>query len=108
MTKKISKVTIYYDDGTYEEIKNSVSNTENKQDQTSVKWHDLMRPDYYQIKEYEVPKTAEPWKPYFTVASGDTGATGTYTYNITSTANAGPDYKYTITSTGNGNVDLSR
>ena len=103
MTKKINKVTIYYDDGTYEEIKTGVSDTQNQQNQTATPWYD-MRPDYYKIKEYNVSKDIPTYSPFF-VTSGD-ASPGAYT--ITSTANAGPDYKYTITSTGNGNVDLSK
>jgi hypothetical protein len=107
MTKKINKVTIYYDDGTYEEIKTGVSDTQNQQNKTTTPWPDL-RPDYYKIKEYDVIKETCPeyWKSPFVVTCEN--ASAPVTYKITSTGNAGLDYKYTITSTGNGNVDLSK
>ena len=107
MTKKINKVTIYYDDGTYEEIKTGVSDTQNQQNKTPAPWPDL-RPDYYKIKEYDVKKETSPgyWQSPFVVTCEN--ASAPVTYKITSTGNAGLDYKYTITSTGNGNVDLSK
>ena len=92
MSKKINKVTIYYDDGTYEEIKTGVSDTQNQEDKTPTPWPDL-RPDYYKIREYKEysPVTTKPYSE------------GTYSF-VT-----GSDYKYTITGISNGiNVDLSK
>jgi len=105
MSKKINKVTIYYDDGTYEEIKTGVSDTQNQEDKTPTPWPDL-RPDYYKIREYKEysPVTTKPyWEPPFTITCGSTPSEGTYSF-VT-----GSDYKYTITGISNGiNVDLSK
>ena len=107
-TKKISKVIVYYDDDTYEEIKNSPVDIQNKanKDFTLPSFVDL-RPDYYQIKEYQT-------KPPFTVTCETGSVPLNYTmaephnWNFTSTGNFSPDNKYSITSTGNGNVDISK
>lgn len=129
MTKKISKVIIYYEDGTYEEVKASVPDTQGEQNKTPVSpspvippYPDL-RPDYYKIREYTQPMwvspTVDPLTPPWTVTcdttanvplkytvSSDTRDMATWSF--TSTGNADNLNKYTITSTGNGNVDLSK
>lgn len=128
MTKKISKVIIYYEDGTYEEVKASVPDTQGEQNKTPVSpspvippYPDL-RPDYYKIREYTQPvwvsPTVDPLTPPWTVTCNSTdNVTLNYTINpnadtttwsFTSTGNADNLNKYTITSTGNGNVDLSK
>ena len=116
MTKKISKVIIYYDDGTYEEVKTSVFDPQNQQNKTPVSPSPVVpdfRPDYYQVKDWK-----DPWAPPWTVTcetgnvplkytvSSDTRDMATWSF--TSTGNADNLNKYTITSTGNGNVDLSK
>ena len=111
MTKKINKVTIYYDDGTYEEIKTGVSLTENQQDKTTTPWTtwpDITKYQYYTNKEYK-PEPAY-WQSPFLVTSLDASAGTSYT--MASAGFGAIDSsmidKYTITSSGNGNVDLSK
>lgn len=116
MTKKINKVIVYYDDGTYEEIKTSPADIPNQtvKDSTRPSFVDL-RPDYYKIKEYDTTPPAY-WKPPFTVTCETGSVPLNYTmtteepnnWKFTSTGNFAPDNKYSITSTGNGNVDLSK
>lgn len=125
-TKKINKVIVYYDDGTYEEIKTSPANIPNQavKDFTSPSFVDL-RPDYYKIRDwapsppyqptYVVPNV-DPSLPPWTVTCGTGSVPLNYTvtteeprnWKFTSTGNFAPDDKYSITSTGNGNVDLSK
>jgi hypothetical protein len=104
MTKKISKVTIYYDDGTYEEIKNSIPNIQDKQYKTTTPW----TPWPNVTKPYE-PGPAY-WKSPFVVTTTDSSAGTSYT--MASTGFGAIDSsmlnKYTITSSGNGDVDLSK
>jgi hypothetical protein len=122
--KTISKVIVYYDDGTFQEVTPSVHTSQNKEDksppQTSPVIPDL-RPDYYKIQEYTSPKfVPDPYTPPWTVTC-DTNANVPLKYtissdardmaswNFTSTGNFSNDNKYSITSTGNGiNVDLSK
>jgi len=107
-TKKINKVIVYYDDGTYEEIKTGVVDSQNQPNKNtfSTPFVDL-RPDYYKIKEYDTV-------PPFTVTCETGSVPLTYTmtepnnWKFTSTGNFAPDNKYSITSTGNGNVDISK
>lgn len=127
MTKKISKVIVYYEDGTYEEITHSVSTVPSEQNKKDVSPSPVVpdfRPDYYKIRDWGqptwVPTTdKKPWEPPFTVTcdasknvplnytvSSDTRDMATWSF--TSTGNADNLNKYTITSTGNGNVDLSK
>jgi hypothetical protein len=114
MTKKINKVIVYYDDGTYEEIKTGSVDTQNQPNKNtpSTPFVDL-RPDYYKIQEYDTTPPAY-WKPPFTVTCETGNVPLNYTvtepnnWKFTSTGNFAPDNKYTITSTGNGNVDLSK
>ena len=129
MTKKISKVIVYYEDGTYEEITHSVPAVQSEKDKEHVSpspvippYPDL-RPDYYKIREYTQPvwvsPTVDPLAPPWTVTC-DTNANVPLKYTVssdtldmatwsfTSTGNADNLNKYTITSTGNGNVDLSK
>jgi hypothetical protein len=115
MTKTISKVIVYYDDGTFQEVAPSVHTTQDKEDksptQTSpvIPQYPDLRPDYYKIREYTSPNP--PW----TVTCGTGSVPLNYTitqpdnYSFTSTGNFSNDNKYSITSTGNGiNVDLSK
>lgn len=78
--KKINKIIIYYDDGTYEEVKNSISDLQSEKDKINVV-SNLVIPNHF---EYNLSPV-------------------TYTES-----NFTPDYKYTITNTSNGNVDLSK
>ena len=122
--KKISKVIVYYEDGTYEEIAHSVPDVQSEKDKTNVSpspvippYPDL-RPDYYKIREYTQPvwvsPTVDPLAPPWTVTCDNGNVPLKYTigtdgtWSFTSTSNADNFNKYTITSTGNGNVDLSK
>jgi hypothetical protein len=118
-TKTISKVIVYYDDGTFQEVTPSVHTSQNKEDKSPPKTSPIrpdLRPDYYQIREYvstkHVPDSyTPPW--YVTCGTGNVPLNYTITqpdnYSFTSTGNFANDNKYSITSTGNGiNVDLSR
>ena len=121
MAKTISKVIVYYEDGTYEEVKTGANDSSNKQNPSDVKRSPItpdLRPDYTQIRDWPLnPPQVQPnqptWTPQYTretwpqpmvVTCGDTSST----YKFTSTGNFAPDNKYSITSTGNGNVDLSK
>jgi len=110
MTKKINKVIVYYEDGTYEEIKAGVDNASNKSNTPDVNTSPVtpdLRPDYYKIREYPVPThVPDPSILPWTITCG-TGSVPLH-YSFTSTGNFSPDNKYSITSTGNGNVDLSK
>jgi hypothetical protein len=95
--KKISKVIVYYEDGTYEEIKGSVSdlsNTQNKKNVTPNPVTPDFRPEIYKIREWNNTN------PLIATSHGS------WTYN--STSNFANDNKYSITPTGNVNVDLSK
>ena len=127
MMKKISKVIVYYDDGTFQEITHSVHPTQDKENKESPKTSPVVpdwRPDYQQIREwnpsvpyqptYVVPNT-DPSLPPWTVTCGTGNVDLKYTvtspdnYKFTSTGNFSNDNKYSITSTGNGiNVDFSK
>jgi hypothetical protein len=126
MSKKISKVIVYYEDGTYEEVKAGISNTPDKPNKENVSPSPVipdMRPDYYKIRDWGtptwVPNTGDPLQPPWTVTCKTTDnvplnytvssdARDMTTWSFTSTGNADNLNKYTITSTGNGNVDLSK
>jgi hypothetical protein len=124
MTKKISKVIIYYEDGTYEEVKAGVSDSQNKQNKEFISPSPVMpdlRPDYYKIREWNTPQwvpNTDPQPPWIvTCQSGNVPLNYTVssdhsnmeTWKFTSTGNTDNLNKYTITSTGNGiNVDLSK
>ncbi len=116
MTKKISKVIIYYEDGTYQEIENSVLGLPSKEDKKLASPSPVIpdfRPDTQQLRDWQ-----QHWAPPFTVtcSTGDVPLSytvssdprDTTTWSFTSTGNADNLNKYTITSTGNGNVDLSK
>jgi len=96
MTKKIDKVIVYYEDGTYEEVKASFNDSPYKPYTPNVNPSPVSPswvPQYTRDTHWPMPVTC----------TSDGG-----TYKFTSTGNFAPDNKYTITSTGNGNVDLSR
>jgi hypothetical protein len=90
MTKKISKIIVYYEDGTFEEIANSLSGVQSE-------------PDKKDVGTSPVAPTLTPhmWPPYppFTV---------TYSNGNVPLRHMIINDKYTITSTGNGNVDFSK
>ena len=117
-TKTISKVIVYYDDGTYEEVKVGISNAPNQPNTTTPVKTPVspdFRPDWQKIREWNPstpyqptfvsPHTGDPSLPPWTITCGTTGQN--LNWKVTSTGNAPLDYKYTITSTGNGNVDVS-
>ena len=80
--KKINKIIIYYDDGTYEEVKNSISDLQSKTDKINVFPTPIMpNPFDRDLNQYRY--TCPPCTSLH-------------------------DYKYTITNTSNGNVDLSK
>ena len=136
MTKKISKVIVYYEDGTYEEIKAGVSDSSGQPNKKDVSPSPVVpdwRPDYTQIREWNpstpyqpyqpptyVTPTVDPLLPPWTVTCSTGNVPLNYTvtsdsrnmempsWTFTSTGNADNLNKYTITSTGNGNVDLSK
>ena len=122
MTKKISKVIVYYDDGTFQEVTPGVHTSQDKENKEPVKTSPVtpdFRPDYYQIREYKnaptyVVPNADPSLPPWTVTCGTGNVTLNYSepesglYSFTSTGNSDNLNKYSITSTGNGNVDLSK
>ena len=107
--KKITKVIVYYDDGTFEEV---MSN-KNTLPVTPI------------IPQSPYSPNSPPWTPPFTVTSKNTGeftnspmilggpSSSTYSWSMgymdsmTATADGSPiTNKYTITSTGNGHVEL--
>lgn len=108
MSKKtISKVIIYYEDGTYEEVKAGFPPVQDKQDKSPVAPHPIdFRPDWQKVREWQepgvprptwvAPNTAQPWPGY---RPGDI---------YCDSANSTLEYKYTIAPTGNGNVDISK
>jgi len=94
MTKKISKVIVYYEDGTYEEITNNVLGQQSAPNKKIVETGPLTQPTQPWVPyTWYVPSTGKnPWDPPFTV-----------------TCDFSPSNKYTITSTSNGyNVGTSR
>ena len=132
MTKKISKVIVYYEDGTYEEIAHSIPPVQGEKNKEHVSTNPIvpdLRPNYYILRDWKepvyvqptwVPSTdKKPWEPPYTVTCDATAnvplkytvssdTRDMTTWSFTSTGNADNLNKYTITSTGNGNVDLSK
>lgn len=109
--KKIAKIIVYFDDGTFEEVMNSEKS---------------MFPAVPQYPYVPNPNT-QPWISPFTVTSKNTGefkndpmilggpSSSTYSWsmgymdNMASTSDGAPvTNKYTITSTGNGHVEIQR
>ena len=121
MKKTISKIIVYYDDGTYEEAKVSIPNAPhqpNTPDVTKTPVSPDFRPDWQQIKEWNpstpyqpryvspyISPTVDPSLPPWTITCGTDSIP--LVGKLTSTGNGPLDYKYTITSTGNGNVEVS-
>ena len=136
MTKKISKVIIYYEDGTYEEVKAGISDSQSEKNKNNVSPSPVIpdfRPDTQKVRDFNPSMPYQPtWAPYYTQPARDpwpypwrpgevwctTDASrnvplnytvsDTGSWSFTSTGNADNLNKYTITSTGNGNVDLSK
>lgn len=119
MKKTISKIIVYYDDGTYEEVKTGVSDAPNKSDTSLAPKTPVspdFRPDWQKIREwnpsmpyqpvYVTPTTGDPSLPPWTITCSTTGEN--LNWKVTSTGNDVLDNKYTITSTGNGNVEASK
>jgi hypothetical protein len=93
-TKKIDKIIIYYNDGTFEEVKTGVHDVAPKQNTgpaiTIGKQNVNTYPPQYPPLQY--PPGVRGWEPPYTVTCGDTLGN-----------------KYTIaTNNSNGNVDFSR
>lgn len=94
MTKKITKIIVYFDDGTFEEV---------------------MKAHTPSINPAISPQTPY-WTPPFTVTcSASEAKLGTFQdwsspYNISTMTNDGAPItnKYAITSSGNGNVEIQR
>ena len=132
MTKKISKVIVYYDDGTYEEVKTGAPNIQDQTNKNPASPPVVMpdfRPDIQKMKDWTpstpyqptyVTPSVDPTLPPWTVTCSTGNVPLNYTvtsdacnmempsWSFTSTGNADNLNKYTITSTGNGNVDLSK
>lgn len=133
--KKISKVIIYYEDGTYQEVENSLLGLQSEKNKKDVSPSPVIpdfRPDTQKVQEwpqqpyyapYTAPNTNPVWRPgeiWCATTQADDNVTLQYTvtsdprnmemqtWSFTSTGNADNLNKYTITSTGNGNVDLSK
>jgi hypothetical protein len=51
--KKINKIIIYYDDGTYEEVKNSISDLQSEKDKINVVPNPVI-PNPFEYKQYRV------------------------------------------------------
>ncbi len=83
MTKKIDKIIIYYNDGTFEEVKTGVHDVANKQDSPPV--NSIGKQD---VNNYF------PQYPHLQYPPGVRTAFGTN--------------KYTIATNGDGYVDVSR
>lgn len=92
-TKKIDKIIIYYNDGTFEEIKTGVHDVASKQDTLptiTIGKQDVNKyPPQYQPLQY--PPGVRGWEPPYTVTCGPVEAN-----------------KYTIATNSNGYVDVSR
>ena len=122
MKKTISKIIVYYSDGTYEEVKTSISDAQNQPHSPNVTKTPVspdFRPDWQKIREwnpsmpygphvptYVSPGTGDPSLPPWTITCSTTGEN--LNWKVTSTGNDVPFNKYTITSTGNGNVEVSK
>ena len=85
MSKKtISKVIIYYEDGTYEEVKAGFYPVHEK---SPINPHRVdFRPDVQKMREWVCAQTEMYPLKFYSIG----------------------DNKYPITSTGNGNVDISK
>ncbi len=67
-TKKISKVIVYYEDGTYEEIKASVPGVQGEPNKAPVSPSPVIpdfRPDTQKIQEYQPNRITWPYQPYY-------------------------------------------
>ena len=65
-TKKISKVIIYYEDGTYEEVKASVPSVQGEPNKAPVSPSPVIpdfRPDTQKVQEW--PGWTAPYQPYY-------------------------------------------
>lgn len=63
--KKISKVIVYYEDGTYEEVKASVPDSQGKQNKETISPSPVtpdFRPDTQKVQEWK-PTPQPPWNP---------------------------------------------
>jgi hypothetical protein len=96
-TKKITKVIVYFDDGTFEEIPSTLS--------TPYVWPN--------VQPWMAP--APPAPPMFTVTTKDTTSVASssfsswntaYSYDTMVADGAPITNKYAITSSGNGNVEI--
>ena len=78
--KKINKIIVYYDDGTYEEVKTSLPNTQDQSDKKVTSPSPVtpdFRPDTQKVQEWK-PTPPQPWnpglpyQPYYTQPARDT------------------------------------
>jgi hypothetical protein len=88
-TKKIDKIIIYYNDGTFEEVKTGVHDVAPKQD--TIPTISVGKQDVNKYPPLYYPPGVRGWEPPYTVTCGDTLGN-----------------KYTIATNSNGNVDFSR
>ena len=68
LTKKISKVIVYYEDGTYEEIKASVPSLQGEQNKKTVSPSPVIpdfRPDTQKVQEWQPNHITWPRQPYY-------------------------------------------
>ena len=68
--KKISKVIVYYEDGTYEEVANKIFNGEGDKDKKTFETSPVNPIPYYSPSTS--PTVKNPWDPPFTVTCNAT------------------------------------
>jgi hypothetical protein len=106
MTKKISKVIIYYEDGTYEEVKASVSDSQSKPNKETVSPSPVVpdfRPDTQKVQEWKPPNQINwpyPYQPYYAPYTAPNTGTPNWRPNDIwcTTAEGNVPLKYTVTS----------
>ena len=93
-TKKIDKIIIYYNDGTFEEVKTSVHDVADKQN--PLPSYTPSKPDVTKYPPLYYPTGVRGLEPPYTVTCG---LAGVLPPSID---------KYTITTNSTGNVDFSK
>lgn len=88
-TKKIDKIIVYYNDGTFEEVKTGVHDMALKQDTPST--ITIGKQDVNKYPPLYYPPGVRGWEPPYTVTCGPSGTD-----------------KYTITTNGIRNVGFSK
>lgn len=103
---KISKVIIYYEDGTYQEVTPGVHLVQGEKNK-EPSYPSPINPGMPYQPRYVSPTTVDPsMLPPWTITCTTTGEN--LNWKMTSTENAPLNHKYTMTSTGNGNVEISK